>query len=544
MYFKKTTIIFFIHLFCFECYHSAHAQEIKNGRIEKQVNKLTIAIDKRFEMLSVVQYLAESEMAYADETTLYGQRINEYFDPYVAHDIIALYEEMEMNGFDYDAPVQLMLYLDSKFNIVKNIDDTLLIKRASGITKINRFISLLKDFDKKTKFDKFFKENYAILNTTLQLFIDSSLNNFDIIQSIENFYGYGQNSYQIILVPSYGSCNFGPKMPTDKNMCDIYAVVGASETNENDVSFFGNSKFIQQLLWHEFSHSFINPLVDHYYSDFKKYKKLKMPIMADMMYLGYDQWNIILYEHFVRAVVCNLTAIQYNKQEALLQLSNENDNGFVYIDSIYKAIQEQYLNNKTHTRFDDFFPQLIQVIESYTVEFSKTPFIPSINNVVANAENLHFIFPTAEKSDSLNRKIKSYIESINKQFFNLPQQCIIADTTALRTNLADATIICYGSFSGNLWIKNKIKLPISISENTIVAKSNIEQSSLKLISSWHNPDNHDNYMIIYTAQSGEQILNINSIEHGTTNYVIGTSNLEILEKGNYIYKNDNFVIEE
>lgn len=162
---------------------------------------------------------------------------------------------------------------------------------------------------------------------------------------------------------------------------------------------------------------------------------------------------------------------------------------------------------------------------------------PVLNNCKADV----LIYPTNEISDSVNIKIKEQVDWINSKFFHTPDSLFISDTTALKMNLANYNITCYGSVNGNLWTKKNIKeLPLEITLDYIKTDKVIEGKNLRLITSWFNNKSDGYYVRFYTSQKSEGILNINSIHHGGTSYVIANEKGKILEKGNYFYKNDKY----
>ncbi len=163
---------------------------------------------------------------------------------------------------------------------------------------------------------------------------------------------------------------------------------------------------------------------------------------------------------------------------------------------------------------------------------------PILNNCKAEV----LIYPTNESSDSLNFKIKKQIDYLNSKFFQTPDSLYIADTTALKMDLSKHNITCYGSVNGNLWTKKYIKeIPIEITSEYIKTVNKIEGDNLRLITSWFTPKSEGFYVRFYTSQRSEEILNINSVDHGMTNYVIANEKSEPLEYGNCIYKNDKYI---
>lgn len=514
-----------------------NAQNIKDGQIIRKANGLNISIDKRMEMLSVIQYLAESKLV-SDKKTSYADNIKKYFDPFRQHKIVSLYKEMEQQGFNADAPVYLMLFLNSKFEVVRKFDKYL-ISRAKDEKKLNEFIRELQEFNAVTNFDKFFSNNYKLLKQSIDLLVDRDLKYFNEINTIEKFYGYKQNSYNVILV-ALSIAGYGPNMDAGNGKLDVYNIVGFNHST-NGIPVFGDEQTFKYMVWHEFSHSFVNPLVDKYYIEFEKYISLEKPILSIMGNMAYGKWNTIMCEHIVRAITTAFTFEKYGKEKAGIALKNERDKGFIYIDSLYSKILD-YSINKNGRDFKQLFPELIGVIKGYFENPIDFKYIQTPIEFFSDNTDFALVYSTNEKNETINKKIKNYVDTLNKKYYEIPHDRVIPDTIALKMNLKDYAIFCYGSIDGNLWLKSKIKdLPIQIYLNKVIASKEYNQSNLKIISTWRNPDNPDKFIIIYTAQNSEQILNFN-IFHGPNNYVIANDKLEVIEKGNYRYKDGRFYI--
>jgi len=353
-----TALLIFISIF-------TQAQNIKNGQIIKNIKGLNLIIDKRIEMLTVIQYLAESKMVSLDEIT-YLDNVSKYFAEYKNHKVVNLYKDLEKLGFAYDAPPHTMLFLDADFKIVKKINKEIIQRVSFNKKLLNEFILQLQDFNTTTNFDKFFNDNSAILYKSIEILVDSSFKNFDEINTLEKFYGYKQNSYNIVLSALELHGGYGVKMLANNGNYDIYNIMGTWGHPVNKIPFFGEEKKIKYVVWHEFGHSFVNPLVGKYYKEFDKYSELAKPIQSAMESQAYPDWETILNEHIIRAITSTLAYEKYGKEKADAELNAHRSIGFIYIDSLYSKILA-YSQNNSKTNFKEFFPKLIDVIKEYSV---------------------------------------------------------------------------------------------------------------------------------------------------------------------------------
>jgi hypothetical protein len=97
--------------------------------------------------------------------------------------------------------------------------------------------------------------------------------------------------------------------------------------------------------------------------------------------------------------------------------------------------------------------------------------------------------------------------------------------------------VAYGTVKGNLWIAKLMdKLPLKIASDRIEGDTAYSGVHLRLITAWPNPQNPKRGVLIYTAQQADDIVGINSVFHGPTDYVIAKST-EILKAADYKKQN-------
>ena len=146
---------------------------------------------------------------------------------------------------------------------------------------------------------------------------------------------------------------------------------------------------------------------------------------------------------------------------------------------------------------------------------------------MADRKSVVLVVPTNERDKQIKEKIHFFVEDIKKRFYkDVP---ILTDKEALKKDLSENSVVAYGTTNGNLFIAKHITaMPIRVECNQIVADKIYKGTNLRFISAWPNPFNPGKGMVFYTAQRPEDVLNINSVFHGPTDYVIarGAKNLK------------------
>ncbi len=336
----------------------------------KESKIVNVSVDPRIELLSAVQLLSN----YFILTQLdfqYKKEMLDYFSPFKSHPAVTKFIEMSSIDFNYDAPPTAMLFLSNppELKIVTPFTDYI-IGRAGGKDNLESFIEDLRDFAIKSNFMDFFnshKDFYSILIKDTGM----KLGDYKDVSTLESFYGISQNSYNIILAPLFHNGGYGPEIKTGPSKYDIYGIIGPSSVSSS-VPFFSSEESLRDLVWHEFSHSFVNPITGKYIDEVNKYSNLFLPLKDIMETQAYTTWEICVNEHIVRAVVAKFTEKVSGQDAAETVLSNEVKNGFVYIRGIYDLINVYENNRDKYPAFEDFSPEIL----NYFSEISKLPLLP------------------------------------------------------------------------------------------------------------------------------------------------------------------------
>lgn len=330
------------------------------------INQVSVTIDPRMELLSVVEYLSNYGENFnfnlvCRDDFYYTLRIKEYFDKHRNHPVIKLLEEMSSQDFRFEAPPTTMLYLSNppELEIEKPLTDHLKT-RAGGSDKLLEFVDQLRDFAVKSNFMNFYNMNLEFYNKMLSKFDLKELNYQ--VKVLENYYRMKQkDTFNIILAPLFHG-NYGPRVSNNNAADNIYCIKGSSDI-KNDIPEF-NPENILMYIWHEFSHSYVNTLIDKNEDEIRKYSYLINPIKDKISKIGYRGWHTCIIEHLVRAVTLRLTFKELGREEGEKLLNKEKEDGFIYIESLCDKLKDFEKENIKYPTFNDFYPEIINVLEN------------------------------------------------------------------------------------------------------------------------------------------------------------------------------------
>jgi hypothetical protein len=264
--------------------------------------------------------------------------------------------------FDYDGPPTAMLYLSDPPELkLKQPFTDYLIGRAGGEKKLMEFIEALRDFAEKSNFMQFFKDHQEIY----QKIINNAKTNFaeaDPVKLVEDYFGMQNRSYTLILAP-LARGGYGPKVEDQSGNVDIYSILGPNKTIKDIPQFGGNPKNAQVVLWHEFSHSFVNPSTHKFMEQFDRYSSLFEPMKETMENMAYGQWEICINEHIVRTVTFRLAKKVFGEELVLNKIGSEAELGFVYVPALYEKLEDYETHRDKFPTFEDFYPEIIDLFK-------------------------------------------------------------------------------------------------------------------------------------------------------------------------------------
>lgn len=222
--------------------------------------------------------------------------------------------------------------------------------------------------------------------------VERKLQGVDPISPLENYYGLKQHSYTIILVPLF-SGGYGPRMEQKDGAFDVYIIIGPREAKAG-LPDFGSAGNLERLAWHEFSHSFVNPITERSIEGINKYSSLYDPVSSWMKPQAYGNWETCVNEHLIRAVNGRLAYHQEYKEkgekaaERALQdeIQSQRSKGFFYVEALCKRLELYEANRVRYQTFVDFYPELITLFKELSEaklgeDFFSIPFTGTINGV-------------------------------------------------------------------------------------------------------------------------------------------------------------------
>lgn len=323
-----------------------------------------VETDLRIELLTIIQYLSDNPLLTRYDFP-YRQEMIKQFLPFKGHFAVAKTKMLFDRGFSFDGPPGVMMHLSQPPELKVVVPFTqYLIDRADGEINLREFLDGLRVFVKETKFMQImeqFKPYFETIESQTRQKFDSKA----YLKQLEAYYGYGQHSYHIILGSFIHCGGYGPRVQLEDGTSDIYSIIGPCDVI-GDYPDFGGVTYFEGLIFHEFSHSFINPLTDEHWKDFKDLGKLFSPISSDMQNLAYGDWKTCINEHLGRVFTARIAYANKGYETWEREIEEDIKIGFVYLPYLDKLYQIYEQNRSKYPTIRDFYSEISGLFKRLT----------------------------------------------------------------------------------------------------------------------------------------------------------------------------------
>ena len=331
------------------------------------VQPVRVVVDPRIELMAVVQLLNDY-LLITEYDFIYKRDARAYFSRFQDHPAVKIFGEMSQVDFSFDAVPKAMLALTDPPELELRVPfSDYVVKRAGGESQLNRFVEALRDFAQQSQFQTFFEAHEG----TFKEVIDNTRSVVeDAVAVLRGYSGMDLAGSTVVLGMLLHHGGFAAMIEHEIGDVEAYALIGPVG-GQNGLPTFGSASHIESTTWHEFSHTFINPLTDQYANSITKYAALYKPISEQMGRQAYPDWQITVNEHIIRAITIRLAYIEVGAAAGDHALEREKNIGFAYVEALAAELKEYETARDQYPTIADFYPQLIEVFREASEEIGK-----------------------------------------------------------------------------------------------------------------------------------------------------------------------------
>jgi hypothetical protein len=253
---------------------------------------------------------------------------------------------------------------------VNNLDEIVPLNSLQSPLASNWTVGDARDFLKRarcfvheTNFQKFMDEHQSLYQTSVDRLL-KIIEQEKCSEWLDKFYGkQPQTNLHVVLGMQTGRNSYGSAISISGKEKRIYSILGVDMADNTGAATFLNG--ISVTLVHEFSHSFINPLVDRYADQLQPAgEKMFAHVDDAMQKMHYGDWKIMLYESLVRACGMRHLMTMYDQKSIEIRQDSEEKRGFYWIGKLTTLLGEYEAQRDKYSDFESFFPIIVSFLKS------------------------------------------------------------------------------------------------------------------------------------------------------------------------------------
>ena len=504
---------------------NASSRKIPFQIFRTQTKGISFSIDPRIELLQTVMLLAGNPQINPVDLD-YKLAIARRFAAYRQHPLFGFIKKYGPEGklfTSIDAPIWYTMHLTPDLEWRRDVGNSFRKEPLLDSLRI-----LLRAFAKESHYADFFNSNAAFYRLSLSN-LQFNLADQDEKARLLAYYGVrdGKQIQFNVILNFLGAGNFGPRLESPAGR-EFYAVISPNGSYDRIATFDHNELY--GLIWHEFGHSFANPLVEENLAQFEALSALWEPIKASMESQAYGEWKAVVWEHLVNAVTCRLAASKYGEDYAEVNFVRPLlGKRWIYAVPLLAALKEYEANRASYPTLRSFTARILAAfghiqprdIEQWQektaqIRQPEVTALPLLGDIYGK-ENVLFILSTGEADQAGDARLKAFVKAHQAQDF--PSATLVDDTAALRMDLSGYHLFVVGTPWGNRFLQRVMpQLPVRITAKEVIAGKKYEGTGYTFMSGWVNPGNPGKIMAIYTAQDPDDLVNFTWIPRGSTHY--------------------------
>lgn len=330
---------------------------------QEKVNIEEPAVDKRVELISIVFRLAEKPEYTETEFKRYTDRIDQHFAPYKNHELIQFTQSIiRENDMGFDGPMWLAVHLDEELKLLPDVKEVWQADSRWTKEKVEKFVSLLQQFNKDTQFDRFFQESADLYAEAVERFrpIGEQVD----LDWFSSFFGKEPTeTFSIKLgLGVWGNC-YGVNLDYLNGDRKVYAVMGLLMIDNEGLPEFSLLPDLG-ILVHEFSHPFADHLTEKHQEAFRESGEKIYSALKDRLE-AYDSWEVILDEALINAAVIRYMKDHHFEQpviEGWISLIKHGF-GFYWVEELAEELEYYDQQRDKYPTLESYMPKLA---EAYT----------------------------------------------------------------------------------------------------------------------------------------------------------------------------------
>lgn len=332
-------------------------------------HRLEIELDPRVELLGLMRLMSRSDPRFDTLDFAYARRVREHFRAFAGHPALRRFAAADraLGGGDLPAWVLLHHAATADWPQIAPYPE-LIAELVADPHAPTRMVEAVREFSRATDFLAFFAActtEHGELTTAIRRELGEGSR---LLGALEAYHGRSLARYRVIAAPLLHDANYGLRVNLPDGGVDTCAIIVRRRVRKGRAEF-GNSAELRPLLWHEFGHSLVNPIVDADLARLAPLSPVLVPAGGRMPAGNYgERTATYVHEYLVRAIGVRLTTGFVGAKAGELELQRQIKVGLVHLPKLCARLEEYERARGRFPSFADFFPVILEEIATWRAE--------------------------------------------------------------------------------------------------------------------------------------------------------------------------------
>ncbi|VXA94967.1 hypothetical protein FLAVO9AF_10119 [Flavobacterium sp. 9AF] len=333
----------------------------------QEKSTVNVEVNPEVSLFSIVTYLSGHTTFVIPSS--YQNLVKKTFKPYKKHPAVSLIKKMYKNkNVEIESTHPIMgLYCTTLPNLKPNF----ILQKNISEEEFENYLKYLRNFSDEIAYLSFVEQQQSEFESWTNP-VKDTISKYKLADRLGSFFGYHKN-FKICLDPfnSWGGKAF---IPNDSSFVknNAWFILGYNIYREDGSDITKSPKFdykfmLVDLVWHEGTHTYINPLIDMYKTKFEPYSALlDKELQEKLQKAGRFKWNWnqFIKEQITRSVVAYLQLKYFGEKEWEKECLKQYNIGFVYTKEISNILKKYDENRNAKTEFTNVFQHIINYFET------------------------------------------------------------------------------------------------------------------------------------------------------------------------------------
>lgn len=332
-----------------------------SAKAETQV----VRFDPRIELFSILFHLAGAP-EYSGKIESHVAAVDRHFERFKRHPAVATTARIRKEfGVGYFHPMNLAVHLTNPPELAERTpfdgSGHALGKRWPA-PQTRSYLDEVRAFYREARVGEFIKSQASLYQLGETRLRDLLAHEGDI-PWFDRFFG-GRSATVFVVVPALlnGGAQYGATYRDGHGAEEAHAVIGVYKLDETGLPRFDHDDAINIV--HEFTHTLTNSEVAAHLVGLEvEGPRLFKAVKGQMRDQGYGEWQTMIQEAIVRAVVVRFIDAHQGQEAASAEVQAQGKLGFTTIAALAEALSEYEASRARYPKFGDFMPRLIAVLK-------------------------------------------------------------------------------------------------------------------------------------------------------------------------------------